>query len=139
MRIQGISLPVRAVLNALSRTDTSFRMPGTAMAGTEAAPPPPSHPLQAATSVQVLVAAAAMNETPQQRREREAKRMDKGVRLLERLHAGTLRGAPEPQVLQELVEWAETFSVPENPQLQSLARDIEVRVKVELARHERLV
>ena len=102
-------------------------------------PPPPAPSLQAATSVQVMIAAAALNETPQQIRKREAKRVDRGVSLLERLHQASLGGPPEPQVLEELAQWAEEFSLPDSPQLQSLARDVELRVKVELARHERFV
>ncbi|MBW4330413.1 flagellar assembly protein FliX [Stakelama sp. CBK3Z-3] len=139
MRVEGISLPVRAVLNALSRTDTSFRLPGTALAGPEAPPQTPGPSLQAATSVQVLIAVAAMNESPQQRRKQEAKRVDKGLGLLERLHDASLGGASEAEVLEALEQWVAEFSMPDNPQLQQLARDVELRVKVELARHDRLV
>ncbi len=140
MRIEGLPLPIQTVLNALSKPDASFRLPGGAAPRMDvAATPPPAPSLQAATSVQVMIAAAALNETPQQIRKREAKRVDRGVSLLERLHQATLGGPPEPQVLEELAQWAEEFSLPDSPQLQSLARDVELRVKVELARHERFV
>jgi len=92
--------------------------------------PPATQP---ATSVQMLVALAAAEPTIERRR-KMAVATDRGLSLLERLHAELVVGAPSPERLQELVEWSESFEAPQDPQLASLAREIEVRVRVELAK-----
>ena len=64
------------------------------------------------------------------------------IGLLTLNEPGTLNALTEEmvnQAQQALAQWAEEFSLPDSPQLQSLARDVELRVKVELARHERFV
>jgi hypothetical protein len=38
--------------------------------------------------------------------------------------------------LQQLADWSAAFEAPEDPQLAALARDVELRVRVELAKHE---
>ncbi|RZM07088.1 MAG: hypothetical protein EOP68_14640, partial [Sphingomonas sp.] len=57
MRVEGVSLPVQALLAALPRATAGFRATDAAPAATEL--PAPPRPLQAATSVQMLVALAA--------------------------------------------------------------------------------
>jgi hypothetical protein len=101
-----------------------------------AALPPTVAPLaQPATSVEMLVALAAA-EPLVERRRKMAEATNRGLALLEQLHAELLAGALEPELVEELVEWSESFQAPENPQLAALASEIEVRVRVELAKHE---
>lgn len=134
MRIAGLS-PVlqQALLAALPKAAEAFRV-GTGIDG-PASPPAALPPALPATSVQMLVALAAA-EPRVERRRREAAVADRGLALLEGLHAELLVGAPAPERLQELVEWSESFTVPDDPQLAGLAREIEVRVRVELAKYE---
>ena len=102
----------------------------------QAAPPPNLPPApQAAASVQMLVALAA-NMPAAERRRRMAESADRGLSMLERLHAELAAGAVAPERLVELAAWAESFEVPDDPVLAGLARDIEVRVRVEIAKHE---
>lgn len=138
MRIEGSSFPVQAVLGALTRSPGGFALPGTSRAD----PPPPSAPsLAAATSVQVLVAAAAANaiESPGERRRRIARPLARGLDLLDQLDVAAQRGLPDPPTLDALEAWAQDFTLPEDAELAPLARDVELRVRVELARHDRTV
>jgi len=98
-------------------------------------PPPMPPAAQPATSVQMLVALAAAEPTAERRRKMAAA-ADRGLTLLERLHAELMVGTPAPERLQELVEWSESLQPPTDPNLASLQRDIEVRVRVELAKHD---
>ena len=99
------------------------------------APPVPPPAPQAATSVQMLVAMAATEPTAERRR-RIAAESDRGLSMLERLHAELVAGAVAPERLAELGGWAESFVVPDDPQLAGLAKEIEVRVRVELAKFD---
>ncbi len=135
MRVEGVSLPVQALLGALSRVSGAFRATDAVAPAIDL--PPPPRPLQAATSVQMLVALAA-TEPPRERRGRAVVAVDRGVSLLERLHAATLAGPVPSALLADLAEWADHFVPPDDPQAAAIARDVEVRVRVELARHERI-
>ncbi len=141
MRVDGVSLPVQMVLNALSKTDATFRaalpkmeMPEAARQGQQPAPT-----LQAATTVQVLLAAAASPETPQDKRRREARPAARGLEILDQLHAAEVKGLPQGDALAAMAQWAAAFELPDDPVLADLARDIELRVRVELAKHDRTV
>ncbi|WP_010214896.1 flagellar assembly protein FliX [Sphingomonas sp. PAMC 26621] len=134
MRVEGVSVPVQALLAALPRATAGFRATDAAPAATEL--PAPPRPLQAATSVQMLVALAA-TEPPRERRRRLVAEVDHGLGLLERLHAATAAGVAPPAMLTELADWAARFVPPDDPQAAAIARDVELRVRVELARHER--
>jgi len=134
LRVEGVSLPVQALLAALPRATAGFRATDAAPAATEL--PAPPRPLQAATSVQMLVALAA-TEPPRERRRRVVAAVDHGLGLLERLHAATATGAVPPTMLAEMADWAERFVIPDDPEAAEIARDVELRVRVELARHER--
>ena len=136
MRVEGVSLPVQALLAALPRATGAFRASDVAAPATEL--PTPPRPLQAATSVQMLVALAA-TEPPRERRRRVVAEVDRGLGLLERLHAVSATGPVAPAMLAELSDWVEQFVPPDDPQAGEIARDVELRVRVELARHERMV
>lgn len=138
MRIAGLSPVLQQVLlAALPKAQETFR----AAAGepdpraSAAVPPAFATATQPATSVQMLVAMAAA-EPVVERRRKMAERADKGLSMLEKLHFELVSGAPSPERLQELAEWSESFEMPDNPQLASLAGEIELRVRVELAKHD---
>lgn len=94
-------------------------------------PPPP----QAATSVQMLIAMAAATPASEERR-RIAAETERGLSMLERLHAELAGGVAAPERLEELAAWSESFEAPDDPQLAGLAREVELRVRVEIAKHE---
>ena len=102
MRIEGLP---PAMLQALLSTASPKieRAAGTLTAPPEVLPapapvPPASLP---ATSVQMLVAMAAM-EPPSERRRKVAEEMGRGLSLLERLHAELAEGVAAPERLREL-------------------------------------
>lgn len=135
MRIAGLP-PVlqQALLTALPKASGAF---GASVAWADAQHPqamPPAVP-SPATSVQMLVALAAA-EPVAERRRRIAERADKGLTMLERLHAELVVGTPSPEQLQELVEWSESFAPSEDAAVATLSREIELRVRVELAKLE---
>ena len=134
-------MPVQMVLNALSKSDAALRltlpkmeMPEAPKQGQQAAPT-----LQAATTVHVLLAAATALETPQEKRRREARPSARGLEILDQLHAAGVKGVPEDKALDALAQWAAAFEMPEDPALADIAREIELRVRVELAKHDRTV
>lgn len=134
-------MPVQMVLNALSKSDAALRlalpkmeMPEAPRQGQQAAPT-----LQAATTVHVLLAAATALETPKDKRRREARPAARGLEILEQLHAAQVKGLPDAATLDALSQWAALFEMPEDPELADIARDIELRVRVELAKHDRTV
>lgn len=134
-------MPVQMVLNALSKSDAALRlavpkmeMPEAPRQGQQAAPT-----LQAATTVHVLLAAATALETPKDKRRREARPAARGLEILEQLHAAQVKGLPDAVALDALTQWAALFEMPDDPELADIARDIELRVRVELAKHDRTV
>lgn len=134
-------MPVQMVLNALSKSDAALslalpkmEMPEAPRQGQQAAPT-----LQAATTVHVLLAAATALETPKDKRRREARPAARGLEILEQLHAAQVKGLPDAAALDALSQWAALFEMPDDPELAEIARDIELRVRVELAKHDRTV
>ncbi len=135
MQIAGLPpAMLQALLSAASpKIDRAF----TAVEGEVVQTPPATMPPapQSATSVQMLVAMAAL-EAAADRRRKIAEDTDRGLSMLERLHAELAAGMVAPERLQELADWSQNFEMPDDPQLAGLARDIEVRVRVEIAKHE---
>ena len=136
MRIEG--LPPAMLQALLAAASPKVERPVAAVAGAPDAPPAPA-PIpaaaQAATSVQMLVAMAAV-EPPSERRRRIAADTERGLSMLERLHEALATGVAPPERLRELADWAESFQAPDDPQLAGMAREVELRVRVELAKHE---
>lgn len=143
MRIAALPSPVQAMMQqnllaALGKAEDAFAA-ATSAADAQAAAtmlpaavPPAAQP---ATSVQMLVALAAAEPTAERRRKMAAA-ADRGLSLLERLHAELVAGVPAPERLAELLEWSENFEMPDDPQLATVAREIELRVRVEIAKHD---
>jgi len=137
MRIPALPpLMQQSLLATLGRAE-AFTVASADADGRAAAilPPPVPSTTQPATSVQMLVALAAAEPTVERRRKMAAA-ADRGLTLLERFHAELMVGTPAPERLAELVEWSESVELPTDPHLASLQRDIEVRMRVELAKHD---
>lgn len=88
-----------------------------------------------ATSVQMLVQLAAADPAVEQRR-KLAEKAGRGLALLERLDKELLLRPAAVEPLAPLQDWLETLEMPDDPQLAALMEEIELRVKVELAKHE---
>ena len=58
------------------------------------------------------------------------------LRTLETLHSELLRGTLKPERLRELAAWAASIEVPSDPQLAAFHRELDVRVRVELAKFD---
>lgn len=100
-----------------------------------AAPQPGASLASPATSVEMLVALASVDPAVERRRKLAAE-ADRGLALLERLHEESLGGGVLPERLEQLSAWVAGFAVPDDPELASVAQDIELRVRVELAKHD---
>jgi hypothetical protein len=99
------------------------------------APRPVAAMPQPATSVQMLVALAAIDPAVERRR-RQAVAAERGLTLLDQLDREVAQGAAAPEALVALAAWTRDFTLPEDPQLADIARAVELRVRVELARHD---
>lgn len=88
-----------------------------------------------ATSVQMLVALAAIDPAVERRR-KQAVEAERGLTLLDQLDRAVAQGAPADEALTALAGWTQTFTLPDDPQLAEIARAVELRVRVELAKHD---
>lgn len=141
MRIDGLQSALQqALLSSLAAKNGPFRPNGGGAASSAApadGPAPPAinavpHP---ATSVQMLVTLAAADPIAERRRKAVAQ-ADRGLSLLEALHDELAAGLASPDRLRAMAGWAETFVLPDDPRLAELAREIELRVRVEIAKHD---
>ena len=92
-------------------------------------------------NVQMLVAISALS--PQEERRRiQADHARKGLDSLDKLHAELLDGEVDPATLKELVQWlgrerdVADMSGENDSQFDALMHDIELRVRVELAKFD---
>lgn len=139
MRIEGLGaiLP-RMLVQAIGR-------PAPAMATLRDQTPPPDTALQpnalansAIGSVQMLVAMSAATPT-EERRRRVVQRATRGLDALAALDAATMVGAPREAVVESLADWSREFHEAGDPALDALMAEIELRVRVELAKYDREV
>jgi hypothetical protein len=84
-------------------------------------------------SVAMLVTLAAADPAIERRR-KQAVDAQRGVDMLDGLHRDLVAGIVAPERLQQIVEWSESFQHSDDPVLASILSDIEVRVRVELAK-----
>ena len=135
MRIDALTVPVTRtlLLGALPKVAAQFAAQELHPHAVQAPTPAPTAP--AMPSVEMLVT-LAMNEAPIERRRRIARDASRGLDMLERLHQELLVGVAAPTRLREIVEWAQTTEQPEDPVLAQIFHDIDVRVRVELAKHD---
>lgn len=141
MRIDGPNpLLGPALLAALAAKDGAFGAEKPLADAPPAAAPPQTAGTaipQPATSVAMLVTLAAVDQ-PAERRRRAIVQAERGLDALERLCDELAAGIASPERLRELADWSAGFAIPDDPALADLAREIELRVKVELARHDLL-
>jgi len=139
MRIEGLPPAIRqALIAAATAKPDAFRAaPEGADAPAPATPPPAAGTVSAQppTSVAMLVALAAVDPAADRRR-RVAAGTDRGLTLLEALRDELELGLASPEQLEMLADWAAEFAVPDEPALAALAREVELRVRVELAKHD---
>lgn len=135
MRIDNVAAVLRqALITAMAAKPTGGFRAGAEP--THATPPPATVPIAPpTTSVAMLVAMAANDPVVEQRRKLAAE-ADRGLSLLERLHRDLATGEPTPERLEEMAAWVEGFTPPDDPALGPVAREIELRVRVELAKHD---
>lgn len=89
-------------------------------------------------SVQMLVALAAMTpERSVERRRRLVKHAEKGLDALEMLQAALVIGTGHDQPAAQLKRWADDRLPPEDPELDGILDEIDLRIQVELAKLER--
>jgi len=131
LRITGPTSPIQnLLLAALPReavfTTTEAPLP-TAQPATTAPPQP--------VSVEMLVALSA-SESPVDRRRRQTAVADGALTALERLNAELMAGLPTVERLREVAAWSKSLDTPPDPALATLFADIELRLRVELAKHD---
>jgi hypothetical protein len=135
VRIDSLSPTMaRSLLAALPKVVPGFRMADEAphvrqmpqMGGPGAVPAP---------SVQMLVTLAAADPGIERRR-KLAGEAGRGLDALDRLHRELATGVAALERLREIAEWSQGFETPEDPVLASILSDIDLRVRVELAKHD---
>ena len=91
-----------------------------------------------APSVAMLLAMASVGGVaPTKARERQIARAARGLDGLAALHAAQARGLDPGPALAQLAEWAQDVDMPDDPALAEFVRELDLRVRVELAKHER--
>lgn len=108
----------------------------------DAAPPVPAAQnvpsAMAAPSVAMLLAMATVGgAAPTKARERRIARAARGLDGLAALEAAQARGLDPAPALAQLAEWAQEVEMPDDPALAEFVRELDLRVRVELAKHER--
>ena len=133
MRIDNLTpLMARSLLAALPKA-----APGFAVAEEGAAvrqmPMQGAGTNQPVPSVAMLVMLAATDPAIERRR-KQAVDAERGLDALDRLHKELATGTPSVERLREIVEWSENFEASDNPVLAGILSDIDLRVRVELAK-----
>lgn len=132
MRIDGLPLSVtRGLLSALPKTAPSFAL---IEGETRTAAPLSSSPASSMPSVEMLVTLAAAQDGAERRR-RLAGAAGRGLDALGRFHAELVAGVPSVARLREIADWAQEAEMPEDPDLVAIFREIDLRVRVELAKY----
>ncbi|MEN2709569.1 flagellar assembly protein FliX [Sphingomonas sp. NPDC092331] len=137
MRIENLQAPLlHSLMAALPKAAPGFSV-GEGEATAAPAPLPPgagAGTTQALNpSVAMLVTLAAADPTIERRR-KQAVDAQRGIDMLDQLHRELVAGVVSPARLQAIVEWSETFERTDDPALAAILSDIELRVRVELAK-----
>ena len=130
MRITGPSSPIPALLLTALPKVKDFAVPETPLPSAPAATPA-ARPV----SVEMLVTLATAEPTIERRR-RAAADADRGLRALEQLEQTLAAGLPPVERLQAVAAWAAEDRAPPDPELAAIFRDLELRVRIELAKHD---
>jgi hypothetical protein len=135
VRIENLSpILARSLLAALPKVAPGFprigeeprTQPMPHLSGPGAVPTP---------SVEMLVTLSAANPGIERRR-KLAEDAGRGLDALDRLHKELVSGVASPERLQQIAEWSHSFETPDDPVLAQLLSDIDLRVRVELAKHD---
>lgn len=130
MRITGLTAPIQTLLLGALPKAAPFAVPDAAM-------PQVSLPAPIALSVSVeMMVALAAAERPVESRRRAVRVAERGIGALERLDTALLAGLPAVERLREVAAWSQSLGEPEDAALRELFKDIELRVRVELAKHD---
>lgn len=136
MRIDHLSpILARNLLAALPKAAPGFALGGEELVAHGPHAPQASGATVPMPSVEMLVTLAASQQAVERRR-RLAKDAERGIDALDRLHKELLAGAPSADRLREIAEWSQTLDTPDDPVLAALVADIDLRVRVELAKFD---
>lgn len=135
MRIENLQAPLlNSLMAALPKVASGFSVKEGELPAAPAPVPQGTNAAQALNpSVAMLVTLAAADPAIERRR-KQAVDAQRGVDMLDGLHRELVAGVVAPERLQQIVEWSESFQHSDDPVLASILSDIEVRVRVELAK-----
>lgn len=135
MRIENLQAPLlRSLMAALPKAASGFSVGEGEGVAARAPLPQGTNAAQALNpSVAMLVTLAAADPMIERRR-KQAVDAQRGIDMLDGLHRELVAGVVSPERLQAIVEWSESFQASEDPTLAAILADIDVRVRVELAK-----
>lgn len=135
MRIENLQAPLlRSLMAALPKVASGFSVADSEGPAARVPLPQGTNAAQALNpSVAMLVTLAAADPAIERRR-KQAIDAQRGVDMLDQLHRELVAGVVSPAKLQAIVEWSETFERTDDPALAVILSDIELRVRVELAK-----
>lgn len=134
MQISAL-LPAQAYIAAITGKPGPFSTGEEPATTTANLPQPAVQPGQPLASVQMLVAIAAY-DPERERRRQMAEQGTNGLDELEALQVELIAGEPTPERLAQLAEWVEKLDTPADPVLAEILAEIELRVRVELAKFD---
>ena len=135
MQISAL-LPAPALLAGFARKSPTFSLGEEPDAPSAPAPQQPAvQPGQPLGSVQMLVTLAAYDPDRERRRQMAEQGSD-GLDELEALQVELAVGEVSPKRLEQLAEWVSQVEQPNDPVLAAIMADIELRVRVELAKFD---
>lgn len=132
MKIGALS-PVTRILAAMAIKSEPFGTKEEQAGAIANAPLAATQPGQPLGSVQMLVTLAGFDPARERRRQM-AEKGQAGLDALAALHAELLLGEPTPERLDKLAQWIEQADRPTDPVLADIMAEIELRVRVELAK-----
>jgi hypothetical protein len=135
VRIENLQAPLlRSLMAALPKVASGFSV--AEGEGPAARAPLPqgtnaAQPLNPSVAMLVTLAAA---DPAIERRRKQSVDAQRGIDQLDSLHRELVAGVVSPARLEAIVEWSESFETSDDPTLASILADIDVRVRVELAK-----
>ena len=135
MRIENLQAPLlQSLMAALPKVASGFSVgEGDGPAAPAPRPQGPTAAQMRNPSVAMLVTLAAADPAIERRR-KQAIDAQRGIDMLDQLHRELVAGVVSPVRLRAIVEWSETFERSDDPALAAILSDIELRVRVELAK-----
>ena len=127
-RTSGPTTPISGIRRDKTVSYVANNEPATTAARTQAPAP--------TTSVAMLLALASVDD-PLTSRKKLVKKGEEALSHLEQLHVRLMTGQAAAGELDALARWLDEVETPEDPQLAAIMREIETRVRVELAKQNR--